>query len=83
MFLALFDHVIRFRYGLALWRTLGKPETVFLPLGHYASILTIPILKWKVISFFKKKLGRRLERIESGDTVGEKVVYFGRPIPQD
>ena len=58
MFLALFDHVIRFRYGLALWRVLGKPETVFLPLGHYASILTIPILKWKVISFFKKKLGR-------------------------
>ena len=32
---------------------------------------------------FKKKLGRRLAQIESGDTVGEKVVYFGRPIPQD
>lgn len=32
---------------------------------------------------FKKKLGRRLSGIESGDTVaeGKKIVYFGRPIP--
>lgn len=58
MFLAIFDRVIRFRYGLALRQVLGKPETVFLPLGHYTSILTIPLLKWKVISFFKKKLNR-------------------------
>lgn len=30
---------------------------------------------------FQKKLGQRLSRIESGDTVGPKVVYFGRPDP--
>lgn len=28
---------------------------------------------------FKKKFGRRLSGIESGDTVGGKVIYFGRP----
>lgn len=28
---------------------------------------------------FKKKLGQRLSLTESGDTVGPKVVYFGRP----
>lgn len=27
---------------------------------------------------FKKKLGKRLENLESGDRVGEKIVYFGR-----
>lgn len=29
---------------------------------------------------FKKKLGRRLARIDYGDQVGEKIVYFGRPV---
>lgn len=56
MFLGIFDHVIRLRYGLAAWHALGKPEVVFIPLGHYASILTIPIFKWKAIKFFKQKL---------------------------
>lgn len=57
LILALFDHVVRFRYGLAFRKAMGNPETVFLPLGHYTSILTIPVIKWKVISFFRKKLG--------------------------
>jgi len=56
MVLARFDRVIRFRYGLALWQALGKPETLLLPLGHYTSLLALPWLKWKVIEFFKKKL---------------------------
>ncbi len=55
--LAVFDHVVRFRYGLAFRKALGNPETVFLPLGHYTSILTIPVIKWKAVSFLKKKLG--------------------------
>ena len=63
LILGIFDHVIHFRYGLALWRAIGKPETVFLPLGHYASLLTVPILQWKVLEFFKKKF----EALDSRD----------------
>lgn len=29
---------------------------------------------------FRKKFGKRLGKMESGDTVGKKVVYFGRPV---
>lgn len=56
MMLGVFDRVIRFRYGLALWRALGKPETLFLPLGHYTSLVTIPFTKWRALEFFKKRL---------------------------
>lgn len=58
MFLALFDRVVRFRYGLALWRALGQPQTVFLPLGHYATLLATPFLDWMALQFFRKKLLR-------------------------
>ena len=54
--LALFDRVIRFRYGLALREALGKPETVFIPLGHYSSILAIPFLRPGTLGFFRRKL---------------------------
>lgn len=56
MLLGLFDLVIRFRYGRALWEALGKPKTLFLPLGHYTMIPALPILKWPVARFFKQKL---------------------------
>ncbi len=55
MVLALFDRVIRFRYGLAFRSALGNPETVFLPLGHYTSIPTIPFIQWKALDFFKRR----------------------------
>lgn len=54
--LAIFDRVIRFRYGLAFRRALGNPETVFIPLGHYSSLLAVPFLKWQVLDFFWRKL---------------------------
>ena len=57
MMLGIFDRVIRFRYGRLLWQALGKPETLFLPLGHYTSLITIPFTQWKALEFFKKKLG--------------------------
>jgi len=55
--LAIFDRVIRFRYGLALREALGRPETWFIPLGHYSAILSIPFLKWQALAFFRKRLG--------------------------
>ena len=56
MLLARFDHVIYSKYGLALREKLGNPETIFLPLGHYTTLLVEPILRWKVLGFFKRKL---------------------------
>ena len=56
LLLGIFDRVIQFRYGLALWRALRKPKTYFLPLGHYFTLLAVPILKWRVLAFFRKKL---------------------------
>lgn len=56
--LALFDRVIRLRYGLAFRQALGKPETLFLPFGHYTSLVAVPFTKWKTLEFFKKKLRR-------------------------
>lgn len=55
MILAIFDRVIHFRYGLVLWRALRKPKTLFVPLGHYTSILAIPFLKGQILDFFKLK----------------------------
>jgi len=54
--LALFDRVVPLRYGLAFRRVLGTPKTIFIPLGHYLSVLAVPLLKWNVLAFFKKKL---------------------------
>lgn len=56
MLLGILDRVIRFRYGLALREALGKPQTVFLPLGHYPALLAIPLLKWWALNFFTQRL---------------------------
>lgn len=53
--LALFDRVIRFRNGLSLRRALRNPRTLFLPLGHYTSILSAPLLRWEMLRFFREK----------------------------
>ena len=56
LLLGIFDRVIRFRYGLDLWKAMGKPKTYFLPLGHYGTILAVPFLKGRVLKFFRQKL---------------------------
>lgn len=53
--LAMFDRVVRFKYGLQLRKALGEPRTIFLPLGHYTSILTLPFLRRTAADFFKKR----------------------------
>ena len=55
--LALFDRVVRPRYAFAFRRALGNPETVFIPLGHYTSILSIPFLQPQVLRFFRRRFG--------------------------
>ncbi len=55
MIIALLDRVIPLRFSLELWRRLGKPKTIWIPLGHYFSILALPFLKSIVVRFFKKQ----------------------------
>lgn len=55
--IALFDRVVQTRYSLAFRKALGNPETVFIPLGHYSSILAVPFLKPGAARFFRRKLG--------------------------
>ena len=54
--LAIFDRVIPIRVGLAFRAALGKPQTCYIPLGHYSAILAVPFLKWQVLRFFREKL---------------------------
>lgn len=56
LILALFDRVVRFNLGMKFRQTLGNPDTLYLPLGHYSSILAIPFLRYAAVRFFKKRL---------------------------
>lgn len=55
LILAVFDRVIRFPLGLKFKKSLGNPKTLYLPLGHYTSILAIPFLRAAALDFFDKK----------------------------
>lgn len=56
LILAILDRVVPYRYGKLLREKLGNPETIYLPLGHYFSMLTAPLIKPKAVKFFKEKL---------------------------
>ena len=53
--LAIFDRVVRFNLGLKFKKSLGNPKTLYLPLGHYTSILAIPFLRYAAAKFFTRK----------------------------
>ncbi len=55
MIQAVFDRVIRLKQGLKLRKALGNPRTLFVPLGHYTSILALPFLRFSAARFFKRK----------------------------
>ena len=58
MVIGLFDHTIGRRHALRLWRALGRPEAVFVPLGHYTAYLILPYLKFRSLRFFHTHLER-------------------------
>lgn len=62
LILGRFDHVIWPRYGRALWEALRRPSVLWVPLGHYPTILAIPFLKWKVLEFFLRRFHLRETR---------------------
>ncbi len=60
--LARLDRSVPTRCGLALRDALGRPATIFLPLGHYASVLFLPFVEPRVVDFLR----RRFERVRNG-----------------
>jgi hypothetical protein len=55
MVLATCDTSVPTKKGLELRKAMGKPETVFLPTGHYSAILFLPYLESASVRFFKEK----------------------------
>ena len=55
MVLATCDTSVPTKKGLELRRAMGKPETIFLPTGHYSAVLFIPYLESACLRFFKEK----------------------------
>ncbi len=57
MVLARFDRSVPYRYGLALWRALGRPERVLVPFGHYTTFLLLPWLERLAANHFSEAFG--------------------------
>lgn len=55
MYIAMFDRVIPKRCGDGLWKTIGKPEVVYLFSGHYSAFLYLPYAQRKSLNFFNKR----------------------------
>ena len=56
MFIAAFDNVVPRKCGDRLWEAMGKPEVVYLPSGHFTSLLYLPYAEHESLSFFTRKL---------------------------
>jgi hypothetical protein len=56
MYVAVFDKVVKTKFGLELWEALGKPKLKMTPLGHYTSVLLVPIIENQSYNEFKRRL---------------------------
>jgi dienelactone hydrolase len=57
MIIARFDRFVPTGTSLRLREAFGNPETVIVPLGHYTTVLDMPFLRFRVMLFFREKLG--------------------------
>ncbi len=60
--LAACDRVVPIKKGRELRERMGKPETIFLPTGHYTALLCLPYIERQGYKFFQ----RRFELTKSG-----------------
>lgn len=60
--IALADRVIGRPQSMAIWRALGRPPTIWLPTGHYTSLVALPYITLKVLWFFEDWAARRRAR---------------------
>ena len=56
MIMAVFDRTIGRGNALRLWQALGRPQTAWLPLGHYTSYLALPYVKRASLCHFRRNL---------------------------
>ena len=54
--LGFFDTVVPINKGLELREHMDKPETLFVPGGHYSSILFIHYIRYRCFRFFQEHL---------------------------
>jgi hypothetical protein len=57
MIIAQFDRFVPTSASFHLREAFGNPDTVVVPLGHYTTVLDMPFLRFKVMWFFRRKLG--------------------------
>ncbi len=55
MIIALFDRSVGTDNSMRLWRALGEPDALFVPFGHYTTILAMPNLRYAVNRYFHDK----------------------------
>ena len=55
MIIAKYDQVVRYPYAESLREKMGLPETVYLPCGHYTSLLVLPVLERQALHFYQRK----------------------------
>lgn len=55
MIIAKYDQVVRYPYAENLRQKMGMPETLYLPCGHYTSLLALPVLERKALQFYQRK----------------------------
>ncbi len=54
-----YDKIIMIDAAEKLWKEMGKPAFVKIPSGHYATILFLPYLNYKMFRHFKKVFGEK------------------------
>lgn len=53
LFVTLLDRTIGRKNALRLRGALGRPKTIFLPLGHYTALVAVPVVKRESLRFFR------------------------------
>ena len=59
MVIALTDRIVPSKEQIILRKELGYPETIFIPFGHYYSIISAPFLRSVVWNFFERKFDEK------------------------
>ena len=54
LIVTVFDRIVGLRQELKFREALGRPLTVFVPLGHYSAVLMLPILRVQARLFFRR-----------------------------
>lgn len=73
--LARLDRSVPARHGRTLREALGRPATIYLPLGHYASVLFLPFVEPRVVEFLR----RRFEGDRNGAPPGPPGTFAPSP----